>query len=589
MGKKKTTDPKNTPDDIATVSAPFSVFETLFGRAGVENPGVSIFSSDNPFRRKDSDSNPAPAEKSPTGTSDTRYVDDVKSRKKGKEKRVGTDLDSAEEGVKSSSEIKKSKKKEKSRDRGLDNVDDDDDGERGSKSQGVLKKNKKKSAVLGSETTEKSPEFSGELKMDDQRVDSKLGENVKSMKERKKRKRDELEREYETKKYGVSEVAEDEGEGSGGNVVGKKRKALDDSSEMMVTKEGFDDESKLLRTVFVGNLPLKVKKKALGKEFSQFGEIESVRIRSVPIDIANSKKPRKGAILSKKLNEAADSSHAFVVFKTEESAQAALSHNMAVFAGNHIRVDRACPPHKKLKVGNGPIYDPKRTVFVGNLPFDVKDEELYQLFCGISNMGSSVEAIRVIRDPKVNVGKGFAYVFFKTREAANSVVNNQKLELRGRTLRLFHAKPNPTSTPLTKRKRPPTEADYTPAKKNAVASGVGTPDSSKRVTPKATIASYQGLRASKSGSQKKIHTKGSSTKWPKSHSNSKEKPVDHKRKRPEKTSERKGKRPAVANRKAVVKATKNGVASPKQAGVKRKSDSRTPGSSQRNKRVKRFR
>lgn len=30
-------------------------------------------------------------------------------------------------------------------------------------------------------------------------------------------------------------------------------------------------------------------------------------------------------------------------------------------------------------------------------------------------MGSNVEAIRVIRDPKVNVGKGFAYVFFKTR------------------------------------------------------------------------------------------------------------------------------------------------------------------------------
>lgn len=581
MGRKKTTDPINAPDESATVSAPFSVFETLFGSAGVENSGVSIFSNDNPFRRKDSDSIPAPAEKSPNASSDG------KSRKKGKEKRVGTDLDSAEEGVKSSSEIKKFKRKEKTRDPELDNVDDD--GERGSESQGVLKKNKKKGTVLGSETTEKSPEFDGELKIDEQRTDNKLGENVKFMKDRKKRKRDELEREYEAKKYGVAEVAEDEGEGSGGNVVGKKRKALDDPSEMMVTKEGFDDESKLLRTVFVGNLPLKVKKKALAKEFSQFGEIESVRIRSVPIDIANSKKPRKGAILSKKLNEAADSSHAYVVFKTEESAQASLSHNMAVFAGNHIRVDRACPPHKKLKVGNGPIYDPKRTVFVGNLPFDVKDEELYQLFCGIGNMGSNVEAIRVIRDPKVNVGKGFAYVFFKTREAANSVVDNQKLELHGRKLRLFHAKPNLASTPLKKRNRPHMEADRTPAKKNAGDSGLGTPDSSKGVTPKAAVASYQGLRASKSGSQKKIHTKGSSTKWLKSHSNSKEKPIDHKRKRPEKTSERKAKRPAVANRKAAVKATKNGIAAPKQAGVKRKSDSRTPGSSHRNKRVKRFR
>ncbi|KAA0053031.1 nucleolar protein 12 [Cucumis melo var. makuwa] len=565
MGKNKITDLKNPPDEIPTVATPFSVFDTLFGSAGVENPTVSIFSSDNPFRRKDSDSISPPLAEN--------------SRTKGKEKRVGIDLDSTE-GVKTSSEIKKSKKKEKekSRDRELDNVDDD--GERGFESQGGLKDNRKKGTALGSETSEKSRGFDR----------SKLGENVKLMKERKKRKRDELEREYEAKKYGVSDVAEDEVEGSGGNVVGKKRKALDDPSEMLVTKEGFDDESKLLRTVFVGNLPLKVKKKALAKEFSQFGEIDSVRIRSVPIDIANSKKPRKGAIISKKLNEAADSSHAYVVFKTEESAQASLSHNMAVFAGNHIRVDRACPPHKKLKVGNGPIYDPKRTVFVGNLPFDVKDEELYQLFCGIDTMGSSVEAVRVIRDPKVNVGKGFAYVFFKTREAANSVVNNQKLELRGRTLRLFHAKTNPTSTPFKKRNRPPTEADHTPAKKNAVDSGLGTPDSSKRVTPKATNASYQGLRASKSGSQKKIHTKGSSTKWPKSHSNSKEKPIDHKkRKGPEKTSERKGKRPAVANRKAVANATKNGIATPKQAGLKRKSDSRSPGSSHRNKRVKKFR
>lgn len=40
--------------------------------------------------------------------------------------------------------------------------------------------------------------------------------------------------------------------------------------------------------------------------------------------------------------------------------------------GNHIRVDRACPPRKKLKGDSSPLFDNKRTVFVGNLPFDVK-------------------------------------------------------------------------------------------------------------------------------------------------------------------------------------------------------------------------
>ena len=45
----------------------------------------------------------------------------------------------------------------------------------------------------------------------------------------------------------------------------------------------------------------------------------------------------------------------------------------------------------------------------------MQDEELYQLFCGISNLESSVEAVRVVRDPHLNVGKGIAYVLFKTK------------------------------------------------------------------------------------------------------------------------------------------------------------------------------
>lgn len=127
---------------------------------------------------------------------------------------------------------------------------------------------------------------------------------------------------------------------------------------MMVSKEGFDDEDKLLRTIFVGNLPLKVKKKTLLKKFKNFGEDESVRIRSVPLQ--DTKKPRRGAILAKKINDSAERINAYVVFKTEESTQASVSHNMTVVEGNHIRVDRACPPRKKLKGDNSQLYDNKR-------------------------------------------------------------------------------------------------------------------------------------------------------------------------------------------------------------------------------------
>ena len=48
----------------------------------------------------------------------------------------------------------------------------------------------------------------------------------------------------------------------------------------------------------------------------------------------------------------------------------------------------------------------------------LQDEELYQLLSGVANLESSVEAVRVVRDPHINIGKGIAYVLFKTRVCA---------------------------------------------------------------------------------------------------------------------------------------------------------------------------
>ncbi|KAL5550994.1 hypothetical protein UlMin_001170 [Ulmus minor] len=379
---------------------------------------------------------------------------------------------------------------------------------------------------------------------------------------KKKRKRDELEKEYEVRKYGGGENVEEEEKRLVGK-VGTKRKSVDNPEDLMISKEGFDDESKLLRTVFVGNLPLNVKKKALIKEFSKFGEVESVRIRSVPV--TDTKKPRKGAVIKKLIPDSADSVNAYLVFKTEESALASLSHNMAVVGEHHIRVDRACPPRKKIKGDSTPLYDHKRTLFVGNLPFDVKDEEVYQLFCGINSPESGVEAVRVIRDPHNNVGKGFAYILFKTKEAANLVCKKRNLKLRDRELRVSHSKPD--STP-SKRSNPSPAAKF-PSKRLAVDSRSG--DDHKRVNTY-TNMSYQGLRASKSGVQKKVAQSSRPDKI-------NPKPVKV-------GKERKEKRPSVAARKA--KALKDPGAL-KQAGIKRKMDSRTPDSSFRNKKMKKSR
>ncbi|ESW30281.1 hypothetical protein PHAVU_002G139900 [Phaseolus vulgaris] len=524
MGKKKPKDPQQAD----TVSSPSSIFDKLFGNAPEQGTATAaLFSDDNPFRRK-------PASLSDTvnnaqipynGDAENRDAGDEKKRKRNRE------ISPALDPVPVTEALKKSEKRKRGTDEG-----------------------KERDLDLGAEAIGK-----------------------------RKRKRDEVEREWEEKRYGPVEKVEKEGIEN--KTVGNKRKTLDDPADTMVSKEGFDDEDKLLRTVFVGNLPLKVKKKILLKEFKKFGEVESVRIRSVPIQ--DTKKPRKGAILAKKINDAADSVHAYIVFKTEQSAQASLSHNMSLVEGNHIRVDRACPPRKKHKGESVPLYDNKRTVFVGNLPFDVKDEELYQLFCGISNLESSVEAVRVVRDPHLNVGKGIAYVLFKSKEAAKFVVKKRKLRLRDRELRLSHAKadaipskrpnpsstqastpykrPNPSSTQVpTPSKRPnpsSTQAPGTPAKKFSVASR--SPSSSINRSNRKTNASYQGLRATKSDVHKKTHGG-------------------------ENPKERQTKRPSVAARKAKAKMHMESGA-PKQAGIKRKFDSRTPDSSLRIKKVKKNR
>lgn len=159
------------------------------------------------------------------------------------------------------------------------------------------------------------------------------------------------------------------------------------------------------------------------------------------------------------------------------------------------------------------------------------------------------------------------------QEAAKFVVKKRNLKLRDRDLRLSHAKadatpskrPNPSSarTPGTPSKRTnlsSAQAPSTPAKKFSVASR--SPLSRNSRSDRKTTASYQGLRATKSDVQKKIHG--------------------------EKTKERKTKRPSVAARKAKVKYSKES-GPPKQGGVKRKLDSRTPDSTLRDKKAKKKR
>ncbi|KAH7286639.1 hypothetical protein KP509_32G016000 [Ceratopteris richardii] len=220
-----------------------------------------------------------------------------------------------------------------------------------------------------------------------------------------------------------------------GTTFGNRKRIRDGEQTVEPTSEKYDTEEKLKRTIFVGNLPLSVKKKALIKEFSAYGAVESVRLRSVPL--INTKIPRKGAIIKGQINDAINSQHAYVVFKEPASANAALAHNSKEFCGNHLRVDVAYAPRGTMNNQSAILYDPHRSIFVGNIPFDVKDEELYKTFHTGKSPEMGVEAIRVIRDPQTSASKGFAYVLFKTKAGALSFLSpGKRVKLRDRILRI---------------------------------------------------------------------------------------------------------------------------------------------------------
>ncbi|KAK4761637.1 hypothetical protein SAY87_029521 [Trapa incisa] len=286
------------------VSANPDVFGALFGGVAEQGSSLSsIFSDNNPFKRKHDESE--------QGSGDSAKV----AVKKRKASRGSLDGDP--------SETVKSKKEKRERAGSADSLSKKSFKKLGEGDEHVASESDAVE-VENAKPSQSGFQSDGAFGSDDVgREDRKSNEKDKK-KKRDKGKRDELERAYEMTKYGPSVEGEDRvmNDGEGEKATGKRKKGNDISDVLVTKEERFDDEHKLLRTVFVGNLPLKTKKKALLKEFSKFGEIESLRIRSVPI--LDTKVPRRGAVITKKINDAVDSIHAYIVFKLEESAKALL-------------------------------------------------------------------------------------------------------------------------------------------------------------------------------------------------------------------------------------------------------------------------
>lgn len=188
--------------------------------------------------------------------------------------------------------------------------------------------------------------------------------------------------------------------------------------------------SKSARTVFLGNVPSnaissKTDYKTLKAFFATAGKIKSVRFRSVAF---SEQIPRKAAFVNHKLHEKQKTVNAYIVYADEAGAREAMKLNGSVVLARHIRVDSVAHPAKQ---------DHRRCIFVGNLDFESQEESLWKHFLAVGK----VEYVRVVRDAKTNVGKGFAYVQFEDPMCVDPALLLDGVKMAGdRKLRITRAK-----------------------------------------------------------------------------------------------------------------------------------------------------
>ncbi|CAL8080769.1 unnamed protein product [Calicophoron daubneyi] len=212
---------------------------------------------------------------------------------------------------------------------------------------------------------------------------------------------------------------------------------------------------RMRRTVFVGNLPLGVTRKCLRKLFASALKqdehaaadgchIESVRIRGiVPATGGIGKLARKRAVIQGEHSAGVSKALiAYIVFSSAAGVRAALALNGHLLSvdsdsteaasqttdhkaaaeetiaepnahnqsGRCIRVDR---------VGrHAPTEYAKQCVFLGNLPFDVLEDEVRSAF---SEFGE-ITNVRVIRDKQTGAVKGFGFLQFSDPSSVPLVI-----------------------------------------------------------------------------------------------------------------------------------------------------------------------
>lgn len=94
-------------------------------------------------------------------------------------------------------------------------------------------------------------------------------------------------------------------------------------------------------------------------------------------------------------------------------------------------------------------FDTSHTALLLLLPLQVTEEQLIQTFSDGTTqpeLTAAVEAVRVVRDPRTNIGKGIAYVLFKTKAAARAALQLDGQQLGKRAMRVSRVDRNKSTS-----------------------------------------------------------------------------------------------------------------------------------------------
>ncbi|KAH7086920.1 hypothetical protein FB567DRAFT_55210 [Paraphoma chrysanthemicola] len=174
-------------------------------------------------------------------------------------------------------------------------------------------------------------------------------------------------------------------------------------------------------TLYIGNLYYEVTADQLKRVFTRFGEVESVKI------IYDNRGLSRG--------------FGYVEFKNIPDAQSAIDNlDMQVFEGRNLvvqfnRVKTGSRPAGRFTAGES--NPPSKTLFIGNMSFEMSDKDLNDLFRNIRN----VMDVRVAIDRRTGQPRGFAHAdFIDVASATRAREVLKEKVIYGRTLRVDFSK-----------------------------------------------------------------------------------------------------------------------------------------------------